>query len=74
MHGDVDGDGVITAQDAIYVLDQSAAVVNTPDILPMDDLRLIAADVDGDGVITAQDSLYVLDRSANVITQFPIEE
>ena len=52
MHGDADGDGVITANDAGLILQSVAGWEVTVDTS--------AADVDGDGVITANDAGLIL--------------
>ncbi len=57
MLGDVDGDGEITANDAILVL---RASIGTEEF---DDTTFIAGDVDGDGEITANDAIMILRQS-----------
>ena len=52
LHGDADGDGVITANDAGLMLQSVAGWEVTVDTS--------AADVDGDGVITANDAGLIL--------------
>lgn len=51
--GDANGDGVVTIQDAVAVLEAMAADSNNP-----------AADVNKDGVVTIQDVVYVLEVMA----------
>ena len=58
--GDVDGDGEITAADAIAILRQSVELEN------FDDDKCLLADVDGDGEITAADALEVLRYSVGL--------
>lgn len=59
-YGDVDGDGSITASDALMILRYSAGMGE-----PDSDFLLIA-DVDGDGQLTAGDALAVLRCSAGM--------
>ena len=58
--GDVDGDGDITANDALAILRQSVGLEN------FDENKLLLADVDGDGDITANDALEVLRYSVGL--------
>lgn len=58
--GDLDGDGDITASDALLILRSSAGMESfTPE-------QITLGDVDGDGDITANDALAVLRYSAGV--------
>lgn len=59
--GDVDGDGTITASDALMIL---RASVGTENLTPE---QTALADVDGDGNITANDALTVLRHSAGMV-------
>ena len=52
--GDIDGDGVVTAGDVLFINRASVGLEN------LTDLGKVIADVDGDGKITSADSLYVL--------------
>ena len=61
--GDVNGDGFVTAEDALLALQAATHKVE----LSMEDLQ--AADVDGDGFVTAVDSLVILQIATNKITQ-----
>lgn len=63
--GDVDEDGLITAEDANYIL---RYVVQTVDTIDED-----MADVDGDGMITAMDATCILRYCAGLIDAFPAE-
>ena len=55
--GDMDGDGSITANDALLILRASLGLIElTPD-------QRARADADGDGAITANDALIILRRS-----------
>ena len=59
--GDVDGDGVVTAADALLIQQHLAGLITlTPD-------QLARADVDGDGVVTAIDSLLILQWTAGLV-------
>ena len=58
--GDVDGDGEVTASDALLVLRFSMNMCSLgPD-------ALAAADMDGDGEVTAADALLILRASMNI--------
>lgn len=60
LRGDVDGDGAITANDALAILRSSVGMANlTP-------VQNKLADVDGDGQITANDALAVLRYSVGM--------
>lgn len=61
--GDANGDGFVTAEDALLALQAATHKVE----LSMEDLQ--AADVDGDGSVTAADSLVILQIATNKITQ-----
>lgn len=54
IYGDVDGDGTLTASDALMILRRSVGLTN------LDSELQNIADVDGDGNITASDALIVL--------------
>ena len=56
LKGDVDGDGVITAQDALLVLQ----LIPTKMSSTADDIIYQIADVNGDGKISAQDASLIL--------------
>ncbi len=60
MKGDVNGDGTVTATDALIVLQYDVKLIEPPA-----DKR--AADVNGDGVITATDALLILQHDVNLI-------
>lgn len=59
-YGDLDGDGQITAGDALAILRASAGMTE------LDPELTVIADVDGDGSITANDALAVLRNSAGI--------
>lgn len=59
--GDVDGDGVVTAQDAAWILRHVVGL----EVLP--DSCLLQADVDGDGLITAADAAKILQYVVGLI-------
>ena len=67
-YGDVDGDGNITAADALEVL--KAVVGNVT--LTAD--QEVLADVDGDGKVSSADALYILKKVVNIIDKFPVEQ
>ncbi len=54
IYGDVDGDGQITANDALMILRYTVSMEQ------LSEQSLIASDVDGDGSTTANDALAVL--------------
>ena len=58
--GDVDGDGTVSALDALWVLWADAQIL--PDV-PIPE----AADVDGDGLVSATDALFILWVDAGVL-------
>ena len=60
--GDVDGDGIINATDALYSLKHSAKLSILDDIS--------SADVNKDGTITAEDALLILKYAAKLINSF----
>lgn len=60
VYGDIDGDGSITANDALAVL---RASVNIAELTPE---QTVLADVDRDGSVTANDALAVLRCSVGV--------
>lgn len=59
--GDVDGNGVVTAQDAAQILRHVVGL----EVLP--DSYLLQADVDGDGLITAADAAKILQYVVGLI-------
>lgn len=63
LSGDVNGDGVVTAQDALLALQ---AATHKIELSPEDKQ---AADIDGDTFVTAADSLVILQIATNKITQ-----
>lgn len=54
--GDVDGDGAITAKDALMVVQ----AVNDLILITDESDAFLRADVDGDGVLTEADALRIL--------------
>ncbi len=67
--GDVDGDGYVTATDALATLQFTVGKISFHY-----SQQEVAADVDGNGVVNATDSLLVLQRSVGKIAHFPIED
>ena len=57
VQGDADGDGVVSAADALLVLRYSL------DLAVLSPAQLEAADLDGDSGVTAADALLILRRS-----------
>lgn len=64
--GDADGDGKITASDALAILKHLAR-------LQQKDFIEAAANTDGEGGITSQDALAILKYLAGLMKQFPID-
>jgi hypothetical protein len=68
QYGDVNKDGVINSDDAVYVLQ----LVNGNK--KIDEYTFLLADVDGDGKINTNDAQLILKKSTNLIDKFPVEE
>ncbi len=67
-YGDVNGNGSVTAEDALLAL-QIATNKVTPS-----DAQKAAADVDGNGDVTANDALLILQFATKKINSFPVEQ
>ncbi len=67
-YGDVDGDGKVTASDALEVLKSVVGKVT------LTDDQFIAADTDGNGKADATDALNILKKVVGKIDKFPVEE
>jgi hypothetical protein len=65
--GDVDGDGMVTGIDALYILRYEVGMVSGNEI------NVGVGDVDGDGMVTGIDALYILRYEVGMITSFPAE-
>ena len=65
--GDINGDGVINAQDALLVL-KAAVDKYTPTAQEKQ-----AGDVNADGTLDASDALLILKKAVNKIQAFPVE-
>ncbi|MBR4868232.1 MAG: metallophosphoesterase, partial [Clostridia bacterium] len=68
LYGDVDGDGRVSAADALEVL---KAVVGN---ITLTDEQTVFADVDGDEKISSVDALYILKKVVGKIDTFPVQE
>ena len=68
IYGDVDGDGKISAADALEVL---KAVVGN---VTLTDEQKVLADVDGDQKVSSVDALTILKKVVGKIDKFPVEE
>ena len=68
LYGDVNGDGSVSASDALQVLKH---VVGK---LVLTDQEFVAADVSGNGAIEAVDALNILKYVVGKIQQFPVEQ
>ena len=66
--GDVDGDGDVTAADALEVLKSVVGKVT------LTDDQFIAADTDGNGKADAADALNILKKVVGKINEFPVEQ
>ena len=66
-YGDVNGDGVVDASDAMALLRYDALLVT------LSDDSLTAADVNGDGQVDAVDAIIILQYDAKMITEFPVK-
>lgn len=67
MLGDVDNDGLVSANDALLVLKYAAKLAG------LTDTQKLAAELVGDDVINASDALEILKYAARLIEKFPIE-
>lgn len=67
-YGDINGDGVVNAQDSLAALKYAAKLV----LLSEEDF--LRADVDGSKTVDAKDALFLLKYAAKIILMFPIEE
>lgn len=65
--GDANGDGMVTALDALHILRYSVGIVD------MDAQSVQAADVDGNGTANAKDALLILRKAVGLIDRFPVE-
>ena len=67
LFGDINGDGVIDAQDALLAL-QAAVGKYTPTAYEQK-----AGDVNADGTLDASDALLILQKAVDKIQAFPVE-
>lgn len=65
--GDVNGDGKVDAEDAQWILNYEAGLLEEAPTLSI-------ADVSGDGVVDSNDATLILQYASGKITQFPVEE
>ena len=68
IYGDVDGDGKVTATDALEVLKSVVGKVT------LDETQFAAADTDGNGKADAADALNILKKVVGKLDKFPVEE
>ena len=68
LYGDVDGNGTVTAADALEILKNVVGNVT------LTDNQVTAADVDNSGNVSSADALYVLKWVVGKIDRFPIEQ
>ncbi|NLZ28763.1 MAG: hypothetical protein GX887_07350 [Firmicutes bacterium] len=66
MHGDPNGDGDITVQDAIMVLRSVVGLVE------LNEDQTLAADVDGSGLVDVNDAILILRYVVGLIGYFPV--
>ena len=64
LTGDVDGDGVVTARDAVMIQKYLAGIID------FDDVQKSAADTNGDGKINIFDATRIQKYVAGVIDEF----
>ena len=64
--GDVNGDGIINANDAIAILRYNAKIETLTDV------QLTAANVDGNDRVDSNDAILILQYDAKAIDKFPI--
>jgi hypothetical protein len=67
MLGDVSGDGILTANDAAFILQYAL----DPSIADSGEYDFTKADVDGNGIVTANDASYVLQKTLDSSFVFP---
>ncbi len=67
-YGDLTGDGEVTLQDALMILQNDA------DLIELDDEQRESGDVTGDGNVGLLDALEILRYDAELIERFPVEE
>ena len=67
-YGDVNGDGILSAADAMEVSKHTAAVIR----LTGDSFK--AADVNGDGNVSVKDAILIQQYVAKIINVFPVEQ
>ncbi|MBC8390664.1 MAG: hypothetical protein H8E13_21765 [Actinobacteria bacterium] len=70
LYGDIDGDGIVSQNDAALILQYSAGSVGED----WTNEQILAADVDGNGDISSRDAALVLKYVNGEINIFPIEE
>ncbi len=68
LYGDIDGDKIVDATDALLVLQFTVDKISN-----FSDVQKESADVDDDGVISVSDALYILHKSVDKIDKFPVE-
>ncbi len=71
VRGDVDGNGLVQAADAAYVLKYVAGVSTAP-VVFTDASVLYAADASNNGTVTAYDAALILQAAAGLITLPPL--
>lgn len=70
VHADVNGDGKVTALDALLIInrlargDQGGSPIGIPVTLLLDEMPRLYLDVDGNGQVTALDALIVINQIA----------
>ncbi len=67
-YGDINGDGDVTAADALEALRSAAKLVE------LKESQILFGNVDGNEALTAADALLILQYAAKMITKFPVEE
>jgi|GEM_PF-5782952 len=67
LFGDVNGDGVISASDAVLAAQHAVGLIT------LTSSQITKADVSDDGSVTAYDAALIAERAAGLITKFPVE-
>jgi len=68
-YGDIDGDGVVSTDDAVYVMRHA---IFGDELYPLTPAQKIKADVDGDGEVSEADAQLIADYVEGIIDTFPV--
>lgn len=67
LYGDIDADGVVTANDALMALQASTSKIK------LSDQQMVVGDVDNVSGVSANDALAILQYATQKITLFPVD-